>query len=173
MTKKAVFIILILATTTLNFYSFSPFEKGPSAYLNLGKECKSQGEEIFNTYAEECLAAMEAIALKHSEKGVAVISFVPGAKTESWNSRMRVVGTLSTQTHNFLAIASAKSAEMAVTLENSGSGIRQPLIGELGYKGGIIKKVECGYLIASFSGAPAEIDVEISKMGIDFLSKYY
>lgn len=163
MTKKAISIIFFVAVTTAGFYAFSPFEK----------DCKTRGEEIFNTHVGESLGAMEAIALKHSEKGVAVISFVPGEKTESWNSRMQVVGTLSTETHNFLAVASAKSAEMALTLENSGNVIREPLIGELGYKGGIIKKVKCGYLIASFSGAPAEIDAEISKAGVDFLSKYY
>lgn len=170
---KAVFITLFLAVITSSFYSFSRIEKALSTDFNLEKDCKSRGEEIFNTHVEECLAAMEAIAQKHSEKGVAVISFIPGDKTESWNSRMQVVGTLSTQTHNFLAVASAKSAEMALTLEDSGKGIREPLIGELGYKGGIIKKVKCGYLIASFSGAPAEIDAEISKAGVDFLSKYY
>ena len=134
---------------------------------------RDQGDVIFNAHVEVCLEIMEATALKYSEKGVAVIAFVPGVKTESWNSRMKVVGRLSSQQHNFLAVASAKSAEMALTLQNSGSVSRQPLIGELGYKGGVIKKVACGYLIASFSGAPSEIDAEISKVGVDFLSQFY
>lgn len=173
MIKKTVFIIVFGTITTFSFYAIGPYGNSLPVHKGLNKDCKLQGEEIFNTHVKECLVVMEAIARKYSEKGVAVISFVPGEQTASWNSRMRVVGTLSTETHNFLAVASAKSAEMALTLENSGSGIRPPLVGELGYKGGVIKKVKCGYLIASFSGAPAEIDAEISKAGVDFLFAFY
>ncbi|PKA97827.1 hypothetical protein B0O79_1500 [Flavobacteriaceae bacterium MAR_2009_75] len=173
MNKRNFLIVFIVTIATAGFYSFSKHKKALYTDSTFEQEGKNKGEEIFNTYVGECLATMEAIAQRYSEEGVAVVSFVPGEKTESWNSRMRVVGTLSTETHNFLAVACAKSAEMALTLENSGTGIRQPLIGELGYKGGVIKKVKCGYLIASFSGAPAEIDAEISAAGVDFLSKYY
>jgi len=163
MNKKTIFTIFFVALTTTSFYSFGQSDK----------DCNSLGEEIFNANVEACMAAMEAAAQTRMEKGVAVISFVPGEKTESWNSRMRVVGKLTTEKHNLLAVAYAKSTEMALTLKNSGEVSRAPLTGELGYKGGVIKKVKCGYLIASFSGAPSEIDIEISSVGIEYLSKYY
>ncbi|SFB94811.1 hypothetical protein SAMN04489722_101330 [Algibacter lectus] len=171
MTKKTVFIIFFLAIAVIGFYTFNESKKESTVYVNLEKECL--GNEIFNQKVEACLAVMETTAEKYSEQGVAVIAFVPGVQSEYWNSRMKVVGTLSTKQHNFLAVASAKASEMALTLQNSGSVRRKPLIGELGYKGGVIKKVACGYLIASFSGAPAEIDAEISKIGVDFLSQFY
>ena len=161
MNKKTILTIFFVAVSATS--SFSQSEN----------DCKSIGEEVFNAHSKECLATMEAAAQKYSENGVAIIAFVPGEKTESWSSRMLVVGTISNEKYNFLGVASAKAAEMAITLKDSGTGSNQPLIGELGYKGGVIKKVKCGYLIASFSGAPSEIDAEISKAGVDFLSKYY
>ncbi|WP_282147974.1 hypothetical protein [Algibacter lectus] len=166
-------IILSIVASGLSFYSCCNSKKAVEACLNRNQKSECEGSKIFNLNVQECLDIMEATALKYSETGVAVVSFVPGEDTKSWNSRMRVVGTLSTKNHNFLGVASAKSAEMAVTLQNSGTSNRPPLIGELGYKGGVIQKVSCGYLIASFSGAPSEIDAEISKVGVHFLSKLF
>ncbi|WP_159020653.1 hypothetical protein [Algibacter sp. L3A6] len=171
--KKNILFVVLLVASAIGFYFCNNFKKEPEACLNLVQKCECLGDEVFNQNVEACLAIMEATAEKYSGKGVAVMAFVPGAKTEYWNSRMKVVGRLSSKQHNFLAVASAKATEMALTLQNSGTVSRQPLIGELGYKGGVIKKVACGYLIASFSGAPAEIDAEISKIGVDFLSKFF
>ncbi|TDY64064.1 hypothetical protein [Algibacter lectus] len=164
---------MFVTIAIFSFYAYVQFENESYICQSKEKSCECEGYEIFNLNVQECLDIMEATALKYSETGVAVVSFVPGEDTKSWNSRMRVVGTLSTKNHNFLGVASAKSAEMAVTLQNSGTSNRPPLIGELGYKGGVIQKVSCGYLIASFSGAPSEIDAEISKVGVHFLSKLF
>lgn len=172
MKKNIVFVVLLVAVA-IGFYTYGNLKKEPDACLSLEQKCECQGDEIFNAHVQECLTTMEATADKYSAEGVAVIAFVPGEKTASWNSRMQVVGTLSTKKHNFLGVASTKAAEMAVTLKNSGTSNNPSLLGELGYKGGVVKKVACGYLIASFSGAPSEIDAEISKAGVDFLSKYY
>lgn len=144
-----------------------------SSKLKVSQVDKNKGEKIFFKRAEESLAVMDALAQKYSQKGVAVIAFVPGDNTETWISKMKVTGTMSNKTHNFLAVASAKATEMALSHVDSGTGTRKLLVGELGYKGGVIRKVNCGYIIASFSGAPSEIDEEISKKGLDILSKYY
>ena len=44
---------------------------------------------------------------------------------------------------------------------------------EFGYKGGLIKKVNSGYILAVFSGGSSEQDAEVSKEGLDWLNKYY
>ena len=128
---------------------------------------------MFFKHAEESLEIMDAAAGNFSAKGVAIISFIPGEETKSWISKMKVIGSLSNEKANFLAIAGSKAAEMATTYMDSGSGVRKPLNGELGYKGGVIRKVKCGYIVASFSGSSGEIDAKISKAGLDFLSRYY
>jgi len=86
---------------------------------------------------------------------------------------MKVVGLLASESANFLAIAYAKASEMATTFKNSGSSGREPLTGEFGWMGGIVKKVDSGYIIAAFSGATGEQDAEISQAGVDWLSSYY
>ena len=74
---------------------------------------------------------------------------------------------------NFLAIAYSKAAEMADTLKNSGNKERAAIAGEFGYMGGVIKKVNAGYILAVFSGASGEQDVELATEGLDWLNKYY
>jgi uncharacterized protein GlcG (DUF336 family) len=71
---------------------------------------------------------------------------------------------------NLLAIAYAKSAEMASTLKDSGSGIRPILTGELGWQGGVVAKAKAGILIAAFSGGRSEQDVQVSKAGLEILA---
>ena len=83
---------------------------------------------------------MVQTAIKNSVNVVAIIAFIPGELTGSWISRMKVVGGMCDEKSNLLAIAGAKAAEMAATLTDSGSGTRKPLSGELGYKGGLIRK---------------------------------
>jgi hypothetical protein len=131
------------------------------------------GETEFIKHADQCLALMEQAALKMQVKGVAVIAFIPGDTTFTWTSKMKVVGTLSNESANYLAIAYAKAGEMADTYQNSGSGIREPKTGEFGWKGGTIKKVEEGYILAAFSGATGEQDFEIAGIGLDQLKRFY
>ena len=116
---------------------------------------------------------MEKSAQNMSIKGVAIVAFIPGDATMSWISKMKVVGTLTNEKANFLGIASSKASEMADTHLDSGSGVRGIKSGENGYKGGIIRKVNSGYLIAAFSGGSGQQDVEVAKAGLDWLIKYY
>jgi len=78
--------------------------------------------------------------------------------------------------NNLLGIAYAKSAEMADTLENSGTAKRPPMTGEFGWQGGVIAQVKIGktgsgHIIVSFSGGKSEDDVEVSKAGLEVMKK--
>ena len=125
----------------------------------------------FNEAAKPALQAMQQKAESMKMKGAALVAFIPGEKTTEWVSRMLVVGEFIKGKNNALGVAYSKAAEMADTLKNSGSGDRPPLKGEYGYKGGVIKKIDTGYLLAAFSGGKAEDDAKVSQEGVDQLSK--
>jgi len=131
------------------------------------------GEKILVEHADECLTAMEQAALKMEVKGVAVLAFIPGDTSLSWISKMKVVGVMTNESANYLAVAYSKAAEMAETFKDSGSGVREPKLGEFGWMGGIIKKVEEGYILGAFSGATGEQDVEIATVGLKQLISVY
>ena len=141
--------------------------------FNASAQTASSGEKIFIEQADECLAIIEQAAQKMSVSGVAVIAFIPGDVTKSWISKMKVAGALTSSTANLLAIANSKASEMADTYKNSGSGVREPKTGEFGWQGGIIKKVNSGYILGAFSGATGEQDVELAGKGLDWLYKHY
>ncbi len=134
---------------------------------------KNSGEKIFIKQADKSLALIEEAAYKISIKGVAVVAFIPGDVSESWISKMKVVGNLTTESANLLGIAYTKASEMADTHKDSGSGVRKVLSGELGYHGGLIRKVNSGYILAVFSGGSGEQDLEVAKIGLDWLSEFY
>lgn len=131
------------------------------------------GEKIFLERADECLSVIESEAQKLSITGVAMIAFIPGNSALSWSSKMKVVGRLADDDANFLAIAYAKASEMAVTLKNSGDGERKDITGEFGWQGGMIRKVNSGYLLAAFSGGSSSQDADVSRAGLDWLSEFY
>ena len=133
----------------------------------------NKGEKIFIEQADKCLALIEQVAQKLSIKGTAVMAYIPGEVTESWISKMKVVGNFTSGDSNTLGIAYTKASEMADTFKDSGSGIRKPLTGEYGWQGGLIKKVDSGYILAVFSGGSGEQDVAVSKEGLDLLFQYY
>ncbi len=159
-------ILLILALTMVSGFYQTTQAKTKQAY-------KDSGEKTFFKQADESLALIEQAAQKISIKGVAIIAFIPGDLTTMWISKMKVVGNLTTESANLLGIAYTKASEMADTHLDSGSGIRKILSGELGYKGGLIKKVNSGYILAVFSGGSGEQDLEVAKTGLDWLSKYF
>jgi hypothetical protein len=132
-----------------------------------------KGEKILFKHGDSSLALMEEAAREMSVKGVALIAFIPGDSTTKWVSKMSVVGALKNNSANYLAIAYSKAAEMADLYKDSGSKTREPLHGEFGYQGGIIKKVDSGYILAVFSGASGEQDTEISNVGVESLYEYY
>jgi hypothetical protein len=107
---------------------------------------------------------------------VAVEAYIEGDTTKSWSSKMLVVGALKNAPNeknkgaNLLAIAYTKAAEMADTLKDSGHAGRPPMTGETGWQGGLIKKSKTGFLVAAFSGGPAEADVKVSQAGLEALA---
>jgi hypothetical protein len=143
-------------------------------FLQTQAKTKTSGEEIFIRKADKSLELIDQSARKISIKGVAIVAFIPeGEPSNSWISKMRVVGHLADGKNNLLGIAYTKASEMAETHLDSGSGIRPVYSGELGYKGGLIKKVKSGYILAVFSGGSSDQDLEVAKIGLDWLSQYF
>jgi hypothetical protein len=125
----------------------------------------------FHADASQALDAMVKEAKARNMKGVAAVAFVPGDETQDWVSHMRVVDSLVLGKANVLAVAYCKLSEMADTLKDSGSKVRPPLHGELGYRGGAIRKVSGGYLLAAFSGGKDTDDLAVANVGLDVLEQ--
>jgi hypothetical protein len=129
----------------------------------------------FDVLANAALNAMKKRAAELKVTGVAVVSYANGDTIQGWTSKMAVVGRMkdapsaTEKGNNLLGIAYAKSAEMADTLENSGTAKRLPMTGEFGWQGGVIARVKTGYAIVAFSGGKSEDDVEVSKAGLEAL----
>jgi hypothetical protein len=140
-------------------------------------DAKSRPGKIFDGVADSALAAMTKQAQELNIQGAALVAYIEGESVKGWSSKMTVVGRMknapSEKDHgaNLLAIAYAKAAEMAETLKDSGNAGRPPMTGELGWQGGLIKKGKTGYLVAAFSGGPAESDVKVSRAGLDVLAE--
>ncbi|MFH0759481.1 MAG: hypothetical protein V2B15_19495 [Bacteroidota bacterium] len=128
-------------------------------------------EKKFIAHAENCLGIIDQAAREMSVTGVGVVAYIPGDSTASWISKMKVTGTLDNGSANFLAIAYSKAAEMAESYKISGAADRDPMLGEFGYQGGVIRKIDSGYLLAVFSGATGEQDAELAGKGLDCLLK--
>lgn len=126
----------------------------------------------FDDTAEGMISAMRKRAGELSVSGVAVVAWFEGESIQSWKSRMVVVGKLKNEPSqnskgsNLLAIAYSKAAEMADTLKASGSNVRPPMTGEVGWQGGAIVRGHDGYWIAAFSGGKSEEDLAISQAGL-------
>lgn len=130
---------------------------------------------VFDTVADDALAAMTRRAEELKITGVAVVAFINGDTTRSWSSKMVVVGTMTNppaaanRGNNLLAIAYTKAAEMAETLKDSGHAGRPPMTGETGWEGGLIRKTVNGHVLAAFSGGPSADDLKASQAGLDVL----
>ncbi len=126
--------------------------------------------------ATTALETMKQKAAELKIQGVAVVSYAQGDAIEGWTSKMAVVGHMtdpkaSEKGNNLLGIAYAKSAEMASTLQDSGTAKRPPMTGEFGWQGGVILQVKGGYIIVAFSGGKSEDDVQVSKAGLEAMKK--
>jgi hypothetical protein len=124
----------------------------------------------------QALEVMKKKAAELNISGVAVVSYAEGDTIQGWTSKMAVVGRLtdpkaSEHGNNLLGIAYAKSAEMAETLQDSGTAKRPPMTGEFGWQGGVILKGKSGYIVVAFSGGKSEDDVQVSKAGLEILKK--
>jgi len=107
--------------------------------------------------------------------GVAVVAYAPGYTIQAWTSRMAVVGRMkdppsaTSKGNNLLGIAYAKAAEMADTIQDSGTSNRPPMTGEFGWQGGVVAHGKTGYIIVAFSGGKSEDDVQVSRAGLAVL----
>lgn len=134
---------------------------------------QKDAEKIFINNADDVLQIMKQEALRMNIKGVGLVCFIPGDQTQSWISKMIIAGATGNEGYNFIAIAYSKASEMAETLQNSGSKVRPVKVGEFDYIGGIIKKIDSGYLLSTFSGASGEDDLAVSQKGLDwFITKF-
>jgi hypothetical protein len=139
----------------------------------------SASPQPFDAPADMALAAMKGRADELHVIGVAVIAYAEGDSVTSWSSKMLVVGSITKpgaqndKASNLLAIAYSKASEMALTLKDSGSGVRPTMTGEVGWQGGVVSKGKTGILIAAFSGGHSEQDVQISRAGLAILAKSF
>jgi hypothetical protein len=171
-------LFLLPACAVLAFATVLAAQDQPAAPAPAPAQTDSalQSTQIFNDLADKALLAMEQRAEELKIKGVAVVAYVPGDEVNSWCSKMLVVGHLKTDSStnnpgsNLLAIAYSKASEMADTLKPSGSHVRPPLTGEVGWQGGWIAQGKSGHIIAAFSGGRSEEDVMVSKTGVEVLA---
>lgn len=168
MKKRQVILTILLAAVLFSAFTAKPFCKNRIAH-----KLANDGEKIFLKHADDALSAIEQKAGKLSIKGVAIVIFVPGDTVKAWVSKMKVVGQMKKGASNLLGVASSKASEMADTYQDSGSGVRPPLKGEYGYKGGVIKKINAGYIMAVFSGGSPDQDKESATDGAELLVKYF
>jgi hypothetical protein len=137
--------------------------------------------ENFQVVADKMIAEMENHAKKLDVKGVILVAKMDETGT-SWISYMKAVKTMKVVPenpeqheypgYNFIGIAYSKASEMADTKLNSGSNVRLPYQGEFGYQGGVIKKVQSGFILTVFSGATGEQDFEIAETGMNTFSNF-
>lgn len=133
--------------------------------------------DTFDAQADKALAIMKVQAQKMGVGGVALVAYFQGETIQSWSSKMIVVDrykdvpTATDKGSNLIGIAYAKASEMADTLKDSGNGVRPPMTGEFGWKGGVIGPGKSGYWIVAFSGGKSEDDVTISRAGLSDLQR--
>ncbi len=169
-TRKLLTGIVLAA----GFYLFATFTAGGEGN-HAAKPGKPVGAKRFDALANAAIAAMRSRAAELHVTGVAVVSYAPGETIQGWTSRMAIVGrmkdepTAAAKGNNLIGIAYAKSAEMADTLQNSGTASRPPMTGEFGWQGGVIGQGKTGHIIVAFSGGKSEEDVEVSRAGLAVL----
>ncbi len=144
-------------------------------YAGAASAPKPVSAKKFDDLANQALEAMKKRAAELNVTGVAVVSYAPGDSVQGWTSKMAVVGRMKDEPsegkkgNNLLGIAYAKSAEMADTLQNSGTAKRPPMTGEFGWQGGVVARTRTGHVIVAFSGGKSEDDVQVSTSGLETL----
>ena len=164
--KKNLLVLGMLLATSLSVFA---------AADHAAKPAKPVSAKKFDALANAALEAMKQRAAELKVTGVAVVSYAQGDTIQGWTSKMAVVGrmkdpqTATEKGNNLLGIAYAKSAEMADTLQNSGTAKRPPMTGEVGWQGGVMARTKTGYAIVAFSGGKSEDDVQVSQAGQEVL----
>ena len=164
--KKNLLVLGMLLATSLSVFA---------AADHAAKPAKPVSAKKFDALANAALEAMKQRAAELKVTGVAVVSYAQGDTIQGWTSKMAVVGrmkdpqTATEKGNNLLGIAYAKSAEIADTLQNSGTAKRPPMTGEFGWQGGVMARTKTGYAIVAFSGGKSEDDVQVSQAGQEVL----
>jgi hypothetical protein len=164
--KKNLLVLGMLLATSLSVFA---------AADHAAKPAKPVSAKKFDALANAALEAMKQRAAELKVTGVAVVSYAQGDTIQGWTSKMAVVGrmkdpqTATEKGNNLLGIAYAKSAEMADTLQNSGTAKRPPMTGEFGWQGGVVARTRTGWVIVAFSGGKSEDDVQVSRAGLEVL----
>jgi hypothetical protein len=140
--------------------------------MNNENDLNQHDEHLFLSHAETALSEMEKAAAGLDIVGVGLIAYVHGDTTLGWISKMKVIKAIGDDEANFLAIAYTKASEMVMTHQDSGSEVRPPLRGEFAYKGGVIRKVRSGYVLATFSGAHWTKDLLVAETGLNVLLRH-
>ncbi len=166
----------VLATAVLlALFQFSVAPRAMAQSAAMHHTGKPVSAKKFDSLASRAIAAMRARAAQLGVTGVAVVSYAPGDTVQGWLSKMAVVGRMkdapsaTSKGNNLIGIAYAKSAEMADTLQNSGTASRPPMTGEFGWQGGVIGQGKTGHIIVAFSGGKSEDDVQVSRAGLAVL----
>jgi uncharacterized protein GlcG (DUF336 family) len=177
---KLLSCLLLLGTSLMLSAADAPKKLGPSGGQKPEAGCQIDPLKTvdgFDAQADKALLAMRAKAEELKIGGVAVIAYFDGSEFRSWTSKASMVNrykdapSATSAGANLLSVAYAKATEMADTLKDSGCAERPKMAGELGWKGGVVRAWNKGYLIAAFSGAKSEEDVEVSKAGIAALAE--
>lgn len=159
-----------MATSTLRNFLFAVALLSIAVHAH-ARPADASACKGFDRAASIALQTMKAKAEEQKIGGAAVLACFEGDSIQSWSSKMLVVGrmkdepTATGKGSNLLGIAYAKAAEMADTLKDSGSGVRPPMLGEYGWKGGVIVPIKGGHIIAAFSGGKSEQDAATSRVG--------
>ena len=140
----------------------------------------AQAAPAFDSVADKALAVMKKTAEDLHTKGVAAVSYAEGETVTGWSSRMLVVGDIVTPSgsttrpgNNCLGIVYSKTAEMALTLKNSGSHSRPTMVGENGWQGGLTTKGKTGNWFVAFSGGATADDLKISHAGLEVVTNSF
>lgn len=176
--KKIILLFALIVVSATGITASAQSGRRNAAKVSTAKEKaapakENKGEKVFLQHADKALSVIEEEAHKLSINGTAVVAFIPGEKTQTWTSKMKVIGFFTNNDSNTLGVAYSKAAEMADTFKDSGSGVRKTLTGEYGWPGGAIKKVEGGYLLATFSGASGEQDYAVATAGLNWLAQQF
>ena len=161
----------VLATALLIAVSLT----APQQAVHAAKPPKPPDAKKFDALANAAISAMKHRAEELKIGGVAVVAYAPGESIQGWTSRMAVVGRMkdppsaTSKGNNLLGIAYAKAAEMADTIQDSGTSNRPPMTGEFGWQGGVVAHGKTGYIIVAFSGGKSEDDVQVSRAGLAVL----
>ena len=112
---KKMFILMVLVITSSMCRDMKAETNiAATSEAKIRKEVIKTGEQIFLAHADECLAIIEKAAQKLAITGAAMIAFIPGDVSETWISKMKVMGVLS---------------RLQVILQNSPEIIRLPNYG--------------------------------------------